>query len=151
KEMIDSGMIGDMRSVLTSLYRPSDAFDPANMPWRYQPETAGGGLFVDVGSHTLNLLAYYFGAITDVNGMAVNQGKQYAAEDHVVANFVFENGVLGSGVWCFNAGYESDRTELVGTRGKITFAMFENKPVELVTQDGEQQLDISHPAHVQQP
>ena len=151
KALLDSGVIGDVRSVQTSLYHQSAEFDPADLPWRVQPTIAGGGHFVDVGSHGLNLLEYFLGSIIAVKGFAINQSKQYPAEDHAAATFMFENGVLGNGVWCFNAGHEADRTELIGSRGKITFAMFENVPIRLVTQDGEQQFDIPHPAHVQQP
>jgi predicted dehydrogenase len=151
KELVDSGAIGVIRSVQVALFRPPAAYNRESLPWRVQPDIAGGGLFVDVGSHTLDLLDYFLGSIHAVTGFAVNQGGLYPAEDHVVANFVFERGVLGSGVWCFTAGYDLDRVELVGTRGKISFATFDNMPVQLVTDAGEQVFTIDHPAHIQQP
>lgn len=149
KEWIDSGTIGEIRSVRTIQYGRREQFDAANLPWRVLPEIAGGGFFVDVGSHTLDLLDYFFGAIQSVQGMAVNQLGLYPAEDHVVANYVFESGVVGSGVWCFTAGDEIDENEIVGSSGKIVFSTFENKPIRLITAAGEQSLEISHPENIQ--
>ncbi|MCJ8301045.1 MAG: hypothetical protein MJK13_19220, partial [Pseudomonadales bacterium] len=31
--------------------------DPADLPWRLQAEHSGGGLFFDLGSHALDILA----------------------------------------------------------------------------------------------
>jgi predicted dehydrogenase len=151
KELIDSGAIGDVRSVTTTLYHRARDYDPLELPWRVQPEIAGGGLFVDVGSHVLDLLDYFLGPICEVQGFSVNHGSPYPAEDHVAASFSFENGALGTGVWCFSTVHQGDRTELHGTRGSIIYSTLENAPVKLVTADGEQEFVIEHPPHIQQP
>ena len=151
KQLIDSGVIGEVRSVSVTLYIPSAQFDPANLPWRVQPEISGGGIFVDIGSHMLDLLDYFVSPIEAVRGFAINQGKCYAAEDQIAASLRFESGAVGSGIWCFNVEQSLDRTELVGTKGKIVYATLENAPIRLFTAAGDQQFEIEHPPHVQQP
>ncbi len=152
KEWIDSGLIGEPRSVTMALYQPPyQQIDPDNLPWRVIPELAGGGLLLDVGTHMLDLLDYFLGPIREIRGFASNQGGQYPAEDCVSGSFLFESGVHGVGIWGFNSFDRSDRTEIVGTKGKITYSMFTTDPVELTTETGTQQIPASNPPHIQQP
>jgi len=60
KSLLDSKAIGEVRFVSMILYQPlpQDALDPAALPWRVQPEIAGGGYFVDLASHMLDFLDY---------------------------------------------------------------------------------------------
>ena len=51
----------------------------------------------------------------------------------------------------FSAYDKLDRTEIVGTKGKITFATFGNDPVILETKSGTQILELPNPLHIQQP
>ena len=153
KALIESGAIGEPRLVTVTLYqKPApDELDPRTLPWRVVPEIAGGGKFLDLASHTLDLLAYYFGPIQSVHGMASNQGKLYRAEDIVTGTFVFESGAHGVGSWCFTAFCDYDMNEIVGTRGKIAFSSFGVEPIVLTTAGGETEFAIAHPPHVHQP
>lgn len=153
KELIESGAIGDVRFVTVTLYqRPApDELDPSRLPWRVVPEIAGGGKFLDLASHTLDFLDYYFGPICSVQGMAANQGRLYSAEDIVTGTFVFESGAHGVGVWCFTAFQDYDMNEIVGTRGKIAFSSFGVEPVVLTTIEGVTEFPIPNPPHVHQP
>lgn len=150
KEWIGSGEIGDVRLVRTlHMSKPLEG-DRVNI-WRVNPAVSGGGLFLDLGSHTLDLLDYLLGPIRDVSGHASNQGSRYAAEDTVSGNYVFESGAHGTGIWCFNAFVNEEYNEIVGTRGSIIFSTFEEKPVVLRTPEGERRESIGHPPHIQQP
>jgi 1,5-anhydro-D-fructose reductase (1,5-anhydro-D-mannitol-forming) len=150
KEWIDSGAIGDIRFVRTvQMSKPFEG--NAENFWRVNPAVSGGGLFLDVGSHTLDLLDYLLGPIRDVSGHASNLGSRYAAEDTVSGNYIFESGAHGTGVWCFNAFVNEEYNEIVGTRGSVVFSTFAEKPVVLRTAEGEHQEFIDHPPHVQQP
>jgi len=150
KRLVDTGAIGEIRVVNVSLYRPSD-LPPGPAPWRVDPTIAGGGLFVDLASHTLDLLDFLVGPIARVSGGAANQGGRYAAEDVVSAALEFESGVRGTGLWCFTTHGDVDRTELVGSRGRICFATFDDAPVVVDTPSGRAAFTIAHPPHVQQP
>jgi 1,5-anhydro-D-fructose reductase (1,5-anhydro-D-mannitol-forming) len=150
KELIDTGAIGDVRAVTITLYRHYQP--PAGaLPWRINPAISGGGLFVDLASHTLDLLDFMLGPIARVTGGAGNQAGRYAAEDIVHGAFEFTSGVRGTGIWSFNAFGDVDRTEIVGSRGRVSFATFDDLPVTLDTAAGPQTFTIPHPAHVHQP
>jgi predicted dehydrogenase len=53
KELIDSGAIGEIRLVNIRLYYSPDwhpVADSKNLPWRVDPQIAGGGFFLDLAS-----------------------------------------------------------------------------------------------------
>ena len=153
KALLDAGAIGAIRAVSITLHRPpkpADA-DADKRPWRVNPAIAGGGHFVDLAAHMLDLLDFFLGPISAVRGFAANQGTLYPAEDIVSGSFQFANGVIGNGLWCFSGAAEQDETEIVGTAGSIRYATFANRPVTLTTPAGTQQFPFTDPIHIQQP
>ncbi len=151
KELIDSGAIGEPRTVTVTFYRKWRPAEPGNLPWRVLPEIAGGGLFVDLAAHTLDYLDYFLGPIQSVQGYASNQAGYYPAEDVVTGSFVFASGVQGVGIWSFSSFTNLDQTEIVGDAGKLTFTSFTTDPIQLTTGRGVTEFDLDHPAHIQQP
>jgi predicted dehydrogenase len=152
KELIETQAIGQVRFVTLTLYQPiSPELDPQALPWRVVPEIAGGGLFVDLASHMLDLLDYVLGPIRLAQGFASNQAQKYAAEDIVSGTFAFESGVHGVGTWCFTAFEKFDLTEIVGSAGKISYSTFDAKPIILTTKEGVTEFSFDYPPQVQQP
>jgi predicted dehydrogenase len=153
KELLEQKAIGEVRFISTIQYQKisEDVKDPQALPWRVQPELAGGGLFFDLASHTLDLFDFLLGPIKEVQGFASNQGGHYGAEDIVTGTYLFESGVHGIGNWCFSAFEDVDVNEIVGSQGKITFSTFGNEPVVLTTATGTEQWSFEPPQHVHQP
>ena len=153
KELLEIGAIGDIRFVSTTQYQKAtdDVLVPQNLPWRVQPKLAGGGLFFDLGSHTLDLLDFLLGPIKSVKGFASNQAGYYQAEDIVTGTYVFESGIHGVGNWCFSAFEDVDVNEIVGSKGKITFSTFGDEPVVLKSEAGTEEFSFKRPQHVHQP
>jgi predicted dehydrogenase len=153
KELIDSHAIGEVRFINIILFQPlaKDELDPQSLPWRVRPEIAGGGKFVDLASHMLDILDYILGPIQEVRGFASNQAQRYPAEDIVSGAFAFASGVHGVGTWCFTSYDRLDRTEIVGSAGKLTFSTFDAQPVVLSTAQGQTEFQIDYPQHIQQP
>ena len=153
KELVDSGAIGEVRFVSVSLYQPPDkeCLNSATPAWRVVPEIAGGGLFVDLASHTLDFLDFVFGPIAAVKGCASNQGGRYEAEDIVTGTFQFESGIQGVGVWCFTTASKIDLTRIVGSKGEISFSTFDPLPILLQNAAGVTEFTITYPQHIQQP
>jgi predicted dehydrogenase len=151
-ELLRAGAIGDVRFVNMTLYEPPSAnvLDRSALPWRVRPEISGGGLFVDLASHMLDFLDYALGPISHVKSIAANQAGLYEPEDVVAATFRFESGALGTGTWCFTAGDRLDRTEIVGSKGRITYVTFDASPIVLETTERRTEFPIENPAHIQQ-
>ncbi len=156
KDIIDSGTIGKVINVQVRLAVPPRELDyshPENLPWRLQPDIAGGGYFYDLAPHQLDLLQYIFGVIVEARGFKANRGGLYEAEDTVSGCFLFENGLPGSGSWCFVA-HESareDRIEVIGDKGEVSFSVFDYAPIKLNTSEGPQTITVPNPPYVQFP
>jgi predicted dehydrogenase len=153
KELVDARAIGDVRFVNITFYQPiaSEELDSQTLPWRVVPEVAGGGRFVDLASHMLDVLDYVFGPIVAVHGLAANQAKNYSAEDIVTSTFVFKSGVQAVGTWCFTGFDKYDLTEIVGSAGKISYSTFDARPLTLTTSDGVKEFAFDYPPHIEQP
>ena len=122
------------------------------MPWRLQPEVAGGGgYFYDLASHQIDFLQYLFGPIIEAEGFCQNMAGLYKVEDTINACFRFASGLSGSASWGFVA-HESarrDRISIVGTRGKVVFSVFDYQPIVLDTERGQEKITVPNPPHVQ--
>lgn len=154
KELVESGVLGDIRLVTIKLYqslRPEKYKE--SLPWRVQPEVSGGGLFHDLAPHQLDILDFILGPIVSASGQVTNQAGMYEAEDLVTAQFRFESGVLGSGVWCFSVAeqQQQDSIEIIGSKGRLTFPTFAKVPIRLETATGTEEFLLPPPQHVQQP
>lgn len=148
--------VGKVINVQVRLAQPSREFDGSTgdaMPWRVQANIAGGGYFYDLAPHQLDLLQYYFGCIIEAKGYAANRGGLYDAEDTVSACFRFDNGLVGSGSWCFVADESAreDRIEIVGDKGSLSFSVFTYEPIVLHDSEGCAQFVVHNPKYVQQP
>jgi len=156
KDLIDADTIGKVRTVHINLKQAlkPDLVAGSAVNWRIDPEIAGGGYFFDLASHQLDLLDFFFGPIIQATGYSGNQAKAYPTEDIVVGNFAFENGVLGTGNWCFTSGENStiDQIIIYGSKGKISFETF-GKGEFLLEIDGKKPelFKFELPKHIQQP
>jgi len=119
--------------------------------WRFDPAVAGGGLFLDLASHCVDLLDFFLGPIADARGFALNTGGAYPAEDVTAATFVFEAGAAATGIWNFNADDKADRMTFVGTSGTLTTPVFSDTDVIVRGGAGEEVLAVRNPPHVHQP
>ncbi|GAA2727770.1 Gfo/Idh/MocA family protein [Cellulomonas aerilata] len=151
RDLLADGAIGAPRTVAVRLQQPAERFDDGVVPWRLRPELSGGGLFVDLGSHTLDLLDHLLGPVTEVSGSAANQGRHHAAEDVVAGAFTFASGVHGVGLWSFDAYERRDEVEISGTAGTLRFSSFGQEPLVLTTAAGTREIPAAAPATVQLP
>lgn len=145
--------IGKPRIVNTVLYEPHHPRyqDPANLPWHVRPEISGGGVFMDLGCHTLDILDWLFGPIVSVSGQASNQLGAYPVEDGVAMSFQFGNGMLGTGLWNFDSFKRHDQIEVIGDKGRMAFATFGDGPIHVETMEGTHDYRVANPLHIQQP
>ena len=153
--VLDEERIGKVLTVQIRFSVPPRELDYQSgkeMPWRLQPEVAGGGgYFYDLASHQIDLLQYWFGPIIEAEGFCQNMAGLYKVEDTFNACFRFDGGLTGSGSWCFVAHKSArrDRISIVGTRGKILFSVFDYEPIVLDTEHGQEEIVVPNPPYVQ--
>jgi predicted dehydrogenase len=152
-ELLEAGAIGEVRYVSVNLLQAAGELDLKPGNWRVVPEESGAGYFFDLASHMLDFLDYALGPIGAVQGQAANQAGRYVTEDVVCANFTFASGVMGSGIWCFTtaASAAADRTEIVGSKGKIIYPTFGQESVRLETKSDVEEFVLRPPENIQQP
>lgn len=151
--LFEARAIGTPHIVNTLLQQPLHPryTDPAAQHWHVDPAISGGGLFMDLGCHTLNILDWLFGPIVSARGHASNQAGAYPPEDTVAMSFAFENGMLGTGLWNFCSYRHDDNIEVIGDQGRLSFATFGDGPITLENAAGTQAFLVDNPLHIQQP
>lgn len=157
KDLIESAALGEIRFVNIEMYQSlqPDIITHLENNWRVDPEIAGGGYFHDLASHQLDYLDFLFGAIVEAYGISGNQAHVYPADDIVTGSFRFENGVLGSGTWCYttNPVSEKEIIRIVGSKGELSFNTF-GDPMTIRLErlnNGKEEFTFSHAQPIQEP
>ena len=73
KQKMNEGVLGDVEIAQATyissgpLFHRAEGLTPNPVPeWWFNKELTGGGVLMDLGSHVINLLRWYFGEITDI-------------------------------------------------------------------------------------
>jgi predicted dehydrogenase len=121
KRTIDSGALGDIEVANATFissgpfYHRAEGYAPVPVPeWWFKAELTGGGALVDLGSHIINLLRWYFGEIRDIKG---HFGHRYNMdlEDSAICLANFDKGTTGIiNVGWFSQGFQL-KLEVFGT------------------------------------
>lgn len=154
RDLVQRGAIGPVRMVVSRQFQPQKPpaeMNPGSPPWRVDATRSGGGLFVDMASHTLDLLDFLFGPIEKVRAFAGNQAGAYRPEDIVTASYHFASGVHGNGAWCYAADREEEYNEIIGANGRIRFSTTKPVPIRVMRGDAIEEIAIDDPPHVHQP
>jgi 1,5-anhydro-D-fructose reductase (1,5-anhydro-D-mannitol-forming) len=150
RTLLESGVIGRLTSVHVRVHAALSTGEKARA-WRFDPAIAGGGLFLDLGSHCFDLLDFLVGPISAVEGFAVNSGRAYAAEDVTGAVFRFTGDVVGTGIWNFNAPDIVDHMVFTGSDGELKTPVFTDSDISVVHGGKEDVYRMRNPLHVHQP
>ena len=108
-------------------------------------------MLLDVGSHCVDLVDYLAGEIVEVAGFPVNTGGTYQSEDVTAAWFKTARGVVGTGIWNFNASDKRDSMVFTGALGELRTPIFHEDDIVVSTPQGETRFPIRNPPHVHQP
>lgn len=118
KEIQNKGIMGRpiLGSAYIKWYRGDEYYEKA--PWRKVVEESGGGALAIQGSHTLDLLLWFFGKPKTIFGFAETMAHDIQVEDLAVAVVKFESGALGT-IEASTATYPgfSERLELHFEKG----------------------------------
>jgi predicted dehydrogenase len=152
RDWIASGRIGAVTGVTYRFAAPHHKELAAGAPpWRVVAEQSGGGLLLDLGSHTLDLLDWMFGPLGSVLGSAANRASLCDVEDTVAMSFFTAEGVPGTAHWSFASDVRTDCIEVLGTEGHICVPTFGEGPVLVNARGQTQQMNLPNPEHIQQP
>ncbi len=149
KQLLDDGAIGPLTGLEYQYHAPLKHSDPAAF-WRLDAAHSGGGLFLDLGSHLLDLLDHLLGPLQQVSGRATNAAGAYDVEDRVEMRFKIA-GVAATAQWNFAADRKRDHLCIRGRAGRIECSCFGNEPVVLMHGDDTEAFDLPNPPHVHQP
>lgn len=150
RELLAAGAIGRVTSVHVEVRDRLASGDRATT-WRFNPEIAGAGLFLDMGSHCFDLLDFLVGQVSSVTGFAVNTGQAYAVEDVTAAAFQLGDNVVGTGIWNFNAADTMDGLVFAGADGVLNTPVFTDGDVLVTRAETQDTYPIRNPPHVHQP
>ena len=83
KSLIEEGAIGNVINIQIRFAQPPRLLDynKEKLPWRVQPDIAGGGYFYDLAPHQIDLLQEMFGCILEASGYKSNRGGLYPTTD----------------------------------------------------------------------
>jgi len=148
RDLLNEGALGHVTGVryLCSLPKHHDSGG-----WRVTAETSGGGHFLDIGSHALDLLDYLLGPLTNVTGTARHLGGPSPVEDSVAMSFLAGAIIPGVAAWNFASAEREDAFTFTGTEGRLTFSLMGDEPLRLETAAGLREFSRPNPPHVQQP
>lgn len=116
RELILGGELGELRSVVAYV---TQNWGGAR-GWRLDPELAGGGMFMDTGSHLVASVLWITGLEpVEVSSFIDNAGK--AVDTNAVVNMRFKGGAVGSLNTIGNADRHDERIAIHGSKGSLVF------------------------------
>jgi len=106
--------------------------------WRIDAQHSGGGLFMDLGSHQLDIIDFILGPLGQITGDAVNigVGEDVKVETVVSMMFRLQNGAIGTASWNFAASFREDLLTINGTRGRLKIPIFIDEPPRVESREG---------------
>ncbi len=156
REIIAKGLIGDVVNV-----RLIYSCQQQNLPQTHgnsfllsAPHAAGHyDYFYKLASHQLDLLQHVFGIIIEANGIISDNIALTEQNMSVNACYKFENGLTGNASWCLSGHSLTPEDEImvIGNKGQLTFPVFRNVPIELVTSEGTVSFPTDNPSDMRLP
>lgn len=120
KRQVDAGVLGEpfLAAAQVRWYRPTEYYSGSR--WRGTWALDGGGALMNQGIHTVDLLLWLLGDVTEVHARTRTALHDIEVEDTVVATLEFASGALAT-LEATTAAYPGfpRRIELSGTRGTV--------------------------------
>lgn len=131
-----AGELGDLH-----LVRQVERHAGPYSPWFFQRETAGGGVMMDLGCHSISVILDIMGErrIERVTGLTRTYKHTHGdVEDFSLVEMQFADGTLGvaENSWCYLGGFESV-TEIFGSRGNLRADIGKGSGVTVYVEGGQ--------------
>jgi len=115
----------------------------SKLPWRFKKSISGGGNFLDMGAHAIDMIIYLLGDIRQMHSLKRNYLKLYNVEDTLITNIELKNNLVGQAMWSSVTNLKSDKFEIFGTNGTIKFSLNFSDKVEILTNNKKITKNIS--------
>jgi len=140
RELVRGGAVGTPVQAFIDLAKPVRRGVAGD--WRERVAISGGGHFVDVGSHRLDLMVYLFGAVKSACGVAGGYAKAGSAERVVSLCAEFECGVQLAATGDYVSGRRADLLRVIGTGGEVRMDSVDSYAVTAVGEGGEKRFEF---------
>ena len=117
KELIGAGRIG--MPVLAQIDFAQPPIPGHEWGWRLRPEISGGGLFVDVVTHRIDLMVHLMGEPETACGLSARPDPAGRVEEAASLAVEFRNGAICSISGDFASPRKADRFLIAGDKGVI--------------------------------
>ncbi|MFO0999920.1 MAG: Gfo/Idh/MocA family oxidoreductase [Planctomycetaceae bacterium] len=124
REIIESGILGDI-----ILYENTFAgFCDMSKRWNSQPAISGGGVLIDNGTHSVDILRYLLGNITELQVVEGKRIQNLPVEDTALIFARTESGAMGNIdlSWSLNK-VRADFISIYGSKGTLSVGWKESK------------------------
>jgi predicted dehydrogenase len=156
QRIVEAGTIGTVlhaRSLIGLAGIAEIGCPPDMVAWITDAQAAGGGAWIDEGSHAIDLLRWLVGDIERVSAFTTNLAKpQLDVEDVGVASLRFASGALGELTTSWSLQVEigmRNVLELYGSKGTLILSATDRHPrVEVYAPDGSGLLDGWRSPHI---
>jgi predicted dehydrogenase len=114
KEKMGNGLLGEVENAHAiyvssgPFFHRAEGYSPVPVPeWWFNRNLTGGGVLIDLGSHIINLLRWYFGEITDIRSYFGHRFNM-DFEDSAICLAKFDSGTVAT----INVGWFSQEYAL---------------------------------------
>lgn len=116
KSIVRSGILGDILLVENAFTSRIDM----SQRWNSQRDISGGGVLIDNGTHSIDIMRYFLGPLTDVQVIEGVRGSGLGVEETVQMFVRSRDGVLGRIDLSWNINKELEHyIQIYGTKGTV--------------------------------
>jgi predicted dehydrogenase len=117
KSIVDSGVLGELLLVENVF---ATRVDMATR-WNSRPEISGGGVIIDNGTHSVDLVRYFLGPLIDLRAVEGKRRKDLAVEETATLFLRSENGANGTIDLSWNMSKPRESfLDIYGSRGSVS-------------------------------
>jgi myo-inositol 2-dehydrogenase/D-chiro-inositol 1-dehydrogenase len=136
KQRVQQGILGEVEIAYAAyissgpFFHRAEGYAPTPVPeWWFNKDLTGGGVLIDLGSHVINLLRWYFGEVTDIRAHFEHR-LHMDLEDSAVCLARFKSGTVG----VINVGWFSQEYQLrLELLGSVKHAVVDHKPSNILS------------------